>query len=106
MSDSEKDRRTLEAMGQIYCKAHHEGVEKDASGLCEECRGVVEATLARTAVCPFEHEGNCQDCSLHCQRGEAQQKIKALMSYAAPRMFVRHPLMALEYVRKKFVKTS
>ncbi len=98
-----KDRKVLEAMGCVFCKAHHSG-EKDACGLCPSCRATVEATLARTAVCPFDHEGNCQDCAIHCQRGEAQERIREIMRYAAPRMALRHPLMAAEYLRKKAVK--
>ena len=61
----------------------------------------VEATLARTQLCPFGHTGNCQDCEVHCQRGEARERIRAIMRYAAPRMVLRHPLMTCEYLRKK-----
>ena len=95
------DRKTLEAMGRIYCSAHHEGELKDSVGLCASCRETVDRTLERTAACPYGHEGNCQDCKTHCQRGEAQQRIREIMRYAAPRMTVRHPLMTLEYLRKK-----
>ena len=79
----EKDRKTLEAMGRIYCSGHHDG-EKDGEGLCTQCRETVEATLARTESCPYGHEGN-----------------RAIMRYAAPRMTFRHPLMTLDYMRKK-----
>jgi hypothetical protein len=95
-----KDRKTLEAIGHIYCAAHHDGV-KDAAGLCPSCRATVDATLARTEACPFGHEGNCQDCNVHCQRGEAQERIREMMRYSAPRMALRHPLMTAEYLRKK-----
>ena len=95
-----KDRKTLEAIGSIYCAAHHVG-DKDAASLCPACRETVDATLARTKACPYGHEGNCQDCDIHCQRGEARERIRAMMAYAAPRMTLRHPLMTLEYLRKK-----
>ena len=96
----DKDRRTLEAMARIYCRAHHDG-EQDAAGLCPTCRETVDATLARTVACPFGHELNCQDCEIHCQHGDAQARIKEIMAYAAPRMLLRHPLMTAEYLRKK-----
>ena len=96
----EKDRTTLEAMARIFCKAHHAG-PKDAAGLCAPCRETVEATLARTESCPYGHAGNCQDCDIHCQRGEARERIRAIMRYAAPRMAFCHPLMTLDYLRKK-----
>ena len=97
----DKDRRTLEAIGQIYCTAHHADAPKDAAGLCSSCRETVDRTLARTVACPNGHEGNCQDCEIHCQRGEAQERIREMMRYSAPRMTFRHPLMTAEYLRKK-----
>ena len=96
----DKDRKTLEAIGSIYCGAHHDG-KKDDAGLCPSCRETIDQTLARTEACPNGHEGNCQDCPIHCQRGEAQQRIREIMRYSAPRMTFRHPLMTLEYLRKK-----
>ncbi len=96
----DKDRKTLEAIGLIYCKAHHGGA-KDAAGLCPSCRHTIEGTLERTASCPYGHEGNCEDCDIHCQRGEARERIREIMRYAAPRMTFRHPIMTLGYLRKK-----
>lgn len=96
----ERDRKTLEAIGRIYCGAHHAG-EKDAAGLCASCREAVEATFGRVAACPHGHDGNCQDCETHCQRGEARSRIREIMRYSAPRMALRHPLMTLDYLRKK-----
>ena len=97
----DKDRRTLEAIGRIYCSAHHKETPKGKAGLCSSCRETIDRTLEHTTSCPFGHEGNCQDCSIHCQRGEAQVRIREMMSYAAPRMAYRHPLMTFEYLRKK-----
>ncbi len=101
MSSTEKDRRTLQAIGRIYCQGNHAERGKDVAGMCSECGAAIEQTLARAEACPHGHEGNCQDCATPCQRGEAQERIKAIMRYAAPRMLVRHPLMTLEYLRKK-----
>ena len=41
--------------------------------------------------------------SIYCQgnHSDAQIRIRAIMRYAAPRMMVHHPIMALEYLRKK-----
>ena len=100
----DKDRRTLEAIGRIYCKGNHEGASCDAAGLCTSCREAVDATLQRASECPFGHAGNCEDCKVHCQRGEAQRRIREIMRYAAPRMALRHPLMTAEYLRKKLAR--
>lgn len=101
-SNTNRDRRTLEAIGRIYCHGNHAHMAKDAAGLCLQCRCAVESTLARTIACPNGHEGNCQDCRIHCQRGEAQERIRKIMHYAAPRMVFRHPIMTAHYLRKKF----
>lgn len=101
MKKTDKDRRTLEAIGRIYCRGNHADVKRDAGGMCPECREAIEQTLVRVSSCPHGHEGNCQDCETHCQRGEAQARIKAIMKYAAPRMALRHPIMTIEYLRKK-----
>lgn len=96
----DKDRQTLEAIGRIFCSAHHNEA-RDSEGLCPSCRATIDATLERAAACPYGHETNCEDCRVHCQRGEAQARIREIMRYSAPRMAVRHPLMTMEYLRKK-----
>ncbi len=96
-----RDRKTLEAMGSIYCLAHHAGAGKDASGLCDECRSVIDGTLARTESCPSGHALNCQDCPVKCNRGVQGERIRAIMAYAAPRMMLRHPILSLSYLKKK-----
>ena len=135
-TSEERDLATLEAIGRIYCRAHHQGqnphknldthrnldpaiprephsnnkldtssnqdVQKDAADLCPSCREAIMSTLERASSCPNGHSGNCQDCSIKCQRGESQKRIKEIMRYSAPRMAIRHPLMTIEYLRKKF----
>ena len=100
-NNEDRDRQTLESIGLIFCRAHHADAAKDDAGLCASCRETVERTLERTLACPYGHEGNCQDCDIHCQRGEAQERIREMMRYSAPRMTFRHPLMTAEYLRKK-----
>lgn len=91
----------MEAIGSIYCCGNHDDVIRGEDIMCPECRKAIEGTLQRAEACPHGHEGNCQDCDTHCQRGEAQQSIKRIMRYAAPRMAFRHPLMTATYLRKK-----
>ena len=105
MADEKKDRAVLEAIAQIYCEAHHADVPK-VRGVCAECQGVIDYTLERTKRCPNGHEGNCQDCAIHCSRADRREQVRTMMAYAAPRMFVRHPIMAAGYVRKKFKNRS
>lgn len=100
---SVEDRLTMEAIGKIYCRGHHKDRQRDSVLLCPECRSVIEETLKRTEACPNGHVGNCQDCDIKCQRGEAQENIRHIMRYAAPRMVFRHPVMTVKYLRKKFM---
>lgn len=100
-ADNPRDLKTLEAIGRIYCDAHHRKAERDARGLCASCGEAIDATFARAANCPNHRSGNCEDCDVKCQRGDAQVRIKQIMRYSAPRMLFRHPLMTLEYLRKK-----
>lgn len=103
MGNALKDRLTLEAIGGIYCRGNHASAPKDEAGMCPECRAAIERTLERAVACPRGHEGNCQDCDIRCQRGEAQQRIREIMRYAAPRMAFRHPLMTFDYLKKKLL---
>ncbi len=98
----EQDQATLVAIGKIYCNAHH-GTDgrPDANGLCPECASVIEYALAKTQRCPNNHEGNCKDCPIHCYNGAMRDAVRAMMSYAAPRMLLRHPVMTVRYLRKK-----
>ena len=97
----QRDRATLEAMGRIFCSSRHKDAGKDEAWLCAQCRDTIEFTLERTAACPYGHVGNCQNCDIHCQQGEARERIREIMRFAAPRMTFLHPLMTAEYLRKK-----
>lgn len=96
-----KDADTLYAMGSIYCAGHHADAPKNDRGVCAECEEVIAYSIYRTSVCPYEHKGNCKDCSVHCYRPEMRAGIRAIMAYGAPRMIYRHPAMTLRYVSKK-----
>lgn len=97
------DRATLEAIGSIYCRAHHGGFHGrgEPGDLCPECRAVVGYAMTRTERCPNNHEGNCKDCAIHCYNAEMRESVRAMMAYSAPRMLLRHPVMTLRYLRKK-----
>lgn len=116
MSNHDKDRATLIAIGQIYCIGNHANVPKNDDGLCQGCASIIETTLYRTVHCPYNHSRNCQDCATKCQTdliskinftdqsnnaAQAHDDIRKMMSYAAPRMIWRHPLMTLQYLIRK-----
>ena len=88
----ERERRTVEAMIEIYCQEQHE----TESGLCPECAMLANYAQQRLQKCPFqEGKTTCAKCPVHCYEPGARQEIRAVMRYAGPRMLYRHPKMAL-----------
>ena len=96
-----KDADTLYAMGHIYCRGNHADRKKNERGVCAECATVLEYSIKRTELCPYEHKGNCQDCNIHCYQPEMRAGIRAIMRYGAPRMILEHPAMTARYAAKK-----
>lgn len=95
-----RDEKTLYAMANIFCSAHHEG-KKDTKGLCPDCAATIAYSIDRTQRCPNEHKGNCEDCSIHCYKPEVRARIREIMAYAGPRMLTKHPIMTFFYLKKK-----
>ena len=87
----EREERTVEAMIRLYCAGQHAG-----SGLCSECRELLDYARLRLARCPFqEGKTSCGKCAVHCYRPAMRDRVKAVMRYAGPRMLMRHPILAL-----------
>ena len=96
-----REKKTIEAMVQIYCKNKHctEGE------LCPECSALFEYATMRLDKCPFqEKKSTCAKCLVHCYTPEMREKVKKVMRYAGPRMLLHHPVLAMHHVmdgRKK-----
>lgn len=89
-----REKRTIEAMIAIYCRAHHGA----APPLCAECRGLLDYAFCRLDRCPYGAEKPaCADCPIHCYKPAMKDRVKAVMRYAGPRMLYRHPLLALRH---------
>lgn len=86
-----REKRTIEAMIGIYCRAHH-----GTKALCPECGELKAYAYCRLDRCPFgAAKPACADCPIHCYKPGMKDKVKAVMRYAGPRMIYRHPLLAL-----------
>lgn len=101
-----RDTKTLYAMAQIYCSAHHKDDDRarDEQGLCPDCAQAIAYSIERTRACPREHQGNCEDCPIHCYKPEQRQAIREIMAYAGPRMLTRHPVLTYFYLKKKLAR--
>lgn len=91
----ENERRTVEAMIDIYCHQYH-GTRK---GLCSDCEALRNHARQRLQNCPFQDgKTTCAKCPVYCYKPEMRKRIRAVMRYAGPRMVYRHPRMALQHM--------
>ena len=93
------EARTISAMIEIYCHAHH----GKRQGLCPECLELEEYALKRLACCPFgEHKPACADCRIHCYKPAMKERIRIVMRFSGPRMLLHHPVLAFEHLWKSW----
>jgi hypothetical protein len=91
MDRLERERRTLGAMLQLYCRGTH-GV----STLCPACSSLLEYSASRLDTCRFgAAKPACSACPVHCYQAPQREAIRQVMRYAGPRMLLRHPVLAL-----------
>jgi hypothetical protein len=87
-----RERKTVEAMIDIYCHAKHQPRDR----LCHGCGELLDYARKRLAKCPFqEKKTTCGNCRVHCYSPIMRQKIRDVMKFSGPRMFRRHPVLAL-----------
>ena len=90
-----REQRTIRAMIGIYCRHHH----GRANGLCAQCTKLLAYAHQRLGSCPFQEEKPaCNHCGVHCYSTVMRDRVKAVMRYAGPRMFPRHPLLSLYHL--------
>jgi hypothetical protein len=90
-----RERRTVEAMVLMHCRARH----GTATGLCTECRRLLDYASKRLKRCPFqENKPTCGHCTVHCYQPEMRERIRTVMKFAGPRMLYRHPVLAFRHL--------
>jgi len=103
------EKKTLEAMIDIYCKENHfNKVKKDRTthyNRCPICNELATYALGKIETCQFkENKPVCSKCSVKCYNSEHKEDIKKVMRYSGPRMILHHPLLLIRYVFRKKVK--
>lgn len=94
-SRTNREKKTLEAMIQLYCSGH----EHDGAPLCADCSELLEYALARLEKCPFgADKPKCSQCTVHCYKPEMRELVRKVMRYAGPRMIGKHPILAVHHV--------
>jgi hypothetical protein len=88
-----RERRTIAAMIDIYCRDLH---GQDADHHCDDCSDLLRYANQRLDVCVFgESKLPCNDCTAHCYSKSRRARIVEVMRYAGPRMPWRHPWLGL-----------
>lgn len=94
MSSVRKEKDTVAFMIRFYCRRKHGGRD-----LCPECRELLEYAERRLDMCPFgDSKKSCRHCRIHCYRPEMRERIREVMRYSGPRMFLFSPLEALKHI--------
>lgn len=95
MTRIEREKRTVRAMIELYCRRHH----RVDAGVCPECASLIEYCSARLERCRFgEGKPTCRRCSIHCYSPARREEIRAVMRWAGPRMIFYSPLDALRHM--------
>jgi hypothetical protein len=79
-------------MIKMYCKGNH---KKDLAP-CNNCRELFDYASHRIINCKLgDSKTTCARCKTHCFKPEFRQRIRQVMRYSGPRMFFRHPYLAI-----------
>jgi hypothetical protein len=96
-----REKKTIEKMIHVYCKAKH----KTKGELCEECSDFLSYAFLRLDKCQFQEEKpTCGKCLVHCYQLSMREKAKKIMRYSGPRLIWRAPILTLHHIldgRKK-----
>ena len=93
----DRETKTVRLMIELYCRDQH-----GREGLCDACRALADYAAKRIAKCPFgKDKPACSDCTVHCFKPDMRAQIREVMRYSGPRMTWRHPLLALDHLKRK-----
>ena len=82
-------------MINLSCREQHGRRENE---LCPACHDLLAYAKARLNQCPYqEKKPNCGQCPIHCYKPDMKEKMRNVMRYAGPRMFKRHPFLAIRH---------
>jgi hypothetical protein len=93
-----REKRTIEAMLDVYCHDHHH----DAGGLCDDCANLLRYARQRLDNCVFgESKMPCNCCSVHCYSAKMRGHVVEVMRYSGPRMMLRYPMLSVLHLIDK-----
>lgn len=99
----DREKKTVKAMIKYFCNKKH----KTENALCSECSGLLNYVLFRLDNCPYQEEKpTCAKCPIHCYNPTFRTRIKSVMGYSGPRMFFKHPILALLHLKDGFKRKN
>lgn len=104
------EKRTLEAMINIYCKGKHDRTDHNRTAgikCCPICEEEALYALKRIDDCIFnKNKPVCSKCLVKCYNIQHKEMIQKVMRYSGPRMILYHPLLLIRYVFRKWIKKA
>jgi hypothetical protein len=89
-----RERTTVRAMVEMYCRHHHGG-----SHLCDSCAELADYAGRKLDRCPYgSDKPACTHCPIHCYGAEPRERMREVMRFAGPRMLLRHPYLAVRHL--------
>lgn len=89
------EKAVVEKMIGVYCRGHSHGKGQ----LCPDCSELVLYAHKKLDLCQFgEGKGFCKVCPIHCYNRDMRSKIREVMRYSGPRVFLYHPRMATSHL--------
>ncbi len=96
----EEEKDTVELMIRMYCR-HREGNKE----LCVSCAQLLDYARERLDRCRFSgSKPSCRKCLVHCYRKDMRERVRAVMRWTGPRMFLYHPVIAVKHLVRELRK--
>jgi hypothetical protein len=100
-----REFKTIGAMLEMYCRAHHGSA---GVALCADCAQLRDYAHRRLERCLFgESKPTCAKCAVHCYKAVMRERVMTMMRWAGPRMLWRHPVLAIRHMidERRFIPT-
>ncbi|MBC6720741.1 nitrous oxide-stimulated promoter family protein [Treponema sp. Marseille-Q4130] len=89
------EKKIIGEMIRLYCRKKH----GRKNTLCSECGALYEYAVGKIDKCPFMREKTfCSACKAHCYSQEKRNKIKTVMRFSGPRIFLYHPILVIKHI--------
>jgi len=92
-----REKKTVKAMVEIYCHGNdHVCREHEFCGPCLDLLRYAHERLDKRVF--GKERPVCALCPVHCYQTTRRVEITRVMRYSGPKMFLRHPFLALSHL--------